>query len=154
MVHATIRASFAYALAVCIAALGIEARTLYGVGEALEQPASVSPSAGGNTTANLTIGAALYEGPQYKIYTRLYNGDIPGPTLRVKKGGTLHVELSNALEGAADGGNTRENEMGHPNYLCTGEDAPVVAQTLESSGAVPLAFRLALGAIALLAVLG
>jgi len=89
---------------------------MYGVGEALEQPTSVAVGADGSTSATLTLDAALYEGPQYQIHTRMFNGDIPGPTLRVRQGGMLSVAFSNALEGDPEGTvATVMNSFGSPN---------------------------------------
>ena len=46
--------------------------------------------------------------------TRAYNGQVPGPTIRVKQGGTLRITLVNALEGPA-AHPSAANTFGAPN---------------------------------------
>ena len=46
----------------------------------------------------LTLGAVKYVGPSTSFTTRAYNGNIPGPTMRVTPGTSLFVNLKNDLE--------------------------------------------------------
>jgi len=49
-------------------------------------------------SCELTLGAVKYVGPNTSFTTRAYNGNIPGPTLRVTPGSSLFVNLKNELE--------------------------------------------------------
>jgi|AntAceMinimDraft_5_1070358.scaffolds.fasta_scaffold62345_2 FtsP/CotA-like multicopper oxidase with cupredoxin domain len=46
----------------------------------------------------LTLEAVKYVGPNTSFSTRGYNGNIPGPTMRVSPGTSLFVDFKNALE--------------------------------------------------------
>ena len=47
---------------------------------------------------DLTLDVLEYDGPGAKFWTRGYNGEIPGPTLVMKRGTTPKVNLINALQ--------------------------------------------------------
>ena len=49
-------------------------------------------------TVNLTLSRYLYNGPNgLQQWTRAYNNELSGPTIRVKPGDTLHIRLTNNL---------------------------------------------------------
>ena len=39
----------------------------------------------------------MVKGPSVRVVTRGYNGGVPGPTIRVKPGDTLHLTVRNTL---------------------------------------------------------
>ena len=58
---------------------------------------TVVKSSSTTVSASLTLAEATYVGPGVTQKTRLYNGEFPGPTIRVKPGDTLTVTLTNNL---------------------------------------------------------
>jgi hypothetical protein len=52
-------------------------------GAALEEPTQVS-SSDGTLSTTLTLDQFRYEGPTTQMWTRAFNGALPGPTLRVR----------------------------------------------------------------------
>eukprot|EP00940_MAST-03C_sp_MAST-3C-sp2_P001757 g1757.t1 len=50
-------------------------------------------------TVNLTVEAIRYKNEMMEFNTRAYNKKIPGPLIRVRRGDTLVVNLSNRLKG-------------------------------------------------------
>ena len=45
----------------------------------------------------LELDAVDYQGPDSSFKTRMYNGAIPGPTIRVQAGDTFHITVHNHL---------------------------------------------------------
>ena len=78
----------------------------------LVQPASVS-SSGGLLDITLTLEYGEHDSGAAVLYTRLFNGTLPGPTLKVKAGDTMRIFFKNELEEQPTQ-NTNENEYGHP----------------------------------------
>ncbi|KAL1519183.1 hypothetical protein AB1Y20_003443 [Prymnesium parvum] len=71
------------------------------IGAALEQPTSFS-STQTEFTVSLTLQRYLYTGPNnLQQYTRAFNNELTGPTIRIKPGDTLHIELTNGLSAEA-----------------------------------------------------
>ena len=66
------------------------------IGAALEYPAVVS-STTSSVTAALTLAEYDYVGPGVTQRTRVYNGEMAGPTIRIKPGDTVTVTLTNNL---------------------------------------------------------
>ena len=50
-----------------------------------------------SSAVTLTIAESMYTGPGVQQRTRLYNGDIVGPTIRVQPGSTFTITLQNHL---------------------------------------------------------
>lgn len=46
----------------------------------------------------LSLGVVSYEGPHLAFETRAYNGNIPGPTIRVAAGEQFNITLVNQLQ--------------------------------------------------------
>ena len=66
-----------------------------------EQPAEHSSTAS-EFTVSLTLSRYLYNGPDgLSQWMRSYNGELAGPTLRLKPGDTFHLALTNNLESEA-----------------------------------------------------
>ena len=78
----------------------------------LVQPDSVS-SSDGLLDITLTLEYAEHVSNPAILYTRLFNGTLPGPTLKVKAGDTMRIFFKNELEDQATQ-NTAENEYGYP----------------------------------------
>jgi len=79
----------------------------------LTQPMELS-STGTNLEIDLTIAAGSHSSVVASTFeTRLLNGSLPGPTVRVKRGEWLYVNFSNDLV-AQSGTNTRENQFAFP----------------------------------------
>ena len=71
------------------------------IGAPLQYPAEFS-STSTQFTATLTLQRYLYNGPNgLQQYTRSFNGDLAGPTIRVKPGDTFHIQLTNSLTAEA-----------------------------------------------------
>ena len=81
--------------------------------EPLRQPEQVRSNKKGKAKVTLTYDVAKYIGPTYDAYLNLYNGNGPGPTVRVKPGDDMHVELINNLEGPL--GHVGHNDFQRPN---------------------------------------
>jgi FtsP/CotA-like multicopper oxidase with cupredoxin domain len=65
------------------------------VGAALEFPATFS-STSSTVSASLELSRYMYRGPSgLQQWTRTFNGEMVGPTLRIKPGDTLTVGLRN-----------------------------------------------------------
>ena len=62
------------------------------IGAAIEYPVEDSSLA-----ATLTLAEATYSGPGVEQRTRLYNGKLPGPTIRVSAGDTFTITVVNNL---------------------------------------------------------
>jgi len=62
---------------------------------------------------NMELDEFHYDGP-YSMMVRALNGEIPGPTIRAKRGDTVHVHWCNKLDGRIPG-NTGHNLFGDPN---------------------------------------
>jgi hypothetical protein len=62
----------------------------------------------------LSLGAMKYDGPVLSFTTRGYNGNLPGPTIRVRAGDTFNITLVNELEDI-DNTDYGMNEFRHPN---------------------------------------
>mmetsp|Transcript_18987 Transcript_18987/g.40036 ORF Transcript_18987/g.40036 Transcript_18987/m.40036 type:complete len:694 (+) Transcript_18987:35-2116(+) len=82
-------------------------------GEYLRVPEQIH-SNGRALKATFRYDALDYVGPAFDATIRAYNGQLPGPTLRVKPGEKLHLTLVNDLDGPT--GNLANNEFQHPNY--------------------------------------
>lgn len=67
-------------------------------GAEFAEPLEIS-SEGGTVKVDLTLAAYELSAPGYTQKTRAYNGELVGPTIRVKPGQTLKVDLTNALTG-------------------------------------------------------
>ena len=66
-------------------------------GAALQYPVEHSSTATEHTV-ELTLSRYLYRGPDgLQQYTRAFNGELTGPTLRVKPGDTFHIHITNGL---------------------------------------------------------
>ena len=71
------------------------------VGAPLEHPA-VHSSTSSDVSVALTLSRYLYRGANgLQQYTRSFNGELCGPTIRVKPGDTLRIVLTNALAAEA-----------------------------------------------------
>ena len=66
-------------------------------GAALQHPIEHSSTATSHTV-QLSLSRYLYSGPNgLQIYTRSFNGELTGPTLRLKPGDTFHITMTNDL---------------------------------------------------------
>jgi len=86
-------------------------------GDALVQPTTIDSSAGVLDTT-LTIQYATINGPFYTLTnTRLLNGVLPGPTLRVDPGDTMRILFQNTLTQQANTnfGNNQFTKPDHSN---------------------------------------
>lgn len=57
----------------------------------------------GELNTTLHVGALHFEDGPISFWTRAYEGSIPGPTLRVKAGDTINIQLVNDLEANVPG---------------------------------------------------
>ena len=66
------------------------------IAAAIEFPTTISS---GTSTVSVTLSMAEYDyvGPAVTHRTRVYNSEIVGPTIRIKPGDTLTVDLTNNL---------------------------------------------------------
>jgi len=64
----------------------------------LHQPPQVVAGRDGVVRHVLYYDLAYWKGPSFDTIVRVYNSQIPGPTLRVKPGQTLEITLVNCLE--------------------------------------------------------
>ena len=78
----------------------------------LVQPESVS-SSGGLLDITLTLEYAEHDCWAATFLTRMFNGTLPGPTLKVKANDNLKILLKNELQEQVTQ-NTNENENGYP----------------------------------------
>ena len=70
-------------------------------GAPLEFP-TVHSSTATEHTITMTLSRYLYNGPDgLQQWTRTFNGELAGPTLRIKPGDTFHITLVNNLESEA-----------------------------------------------------
>eukprot|EP00494_Astrolonche_serrata_P024020 UN24278 len=85
-------------------------------GQPLTQPPVISHEdfQDGNVKTTLYMDAYYYDGPEAQYYTRTFNGGIPGPTLRLKRGTTVEIEYHNLL-GDNVPGEKAENTIKYPN---------------------------------------
>ena len=78
-------------------------------GTALEYPA-VLESTATSWTAELELSVYSYVGPTVTQNTRTFNGELTGPTIKVKPGDTLQVALTNSLAEEAHDTSSLHNE--------------------------------------------
>lgn len=57
----------------------------------------------GELNTTLHVGALHFEDGPISFWTRAYEGSVPGPTLRVKAGDTINIQLVNGLEANVPG---------------------------------------------------
>ena len=89
-------------------------RTIKGQGDALVQP-SIFDSSDGVLDTTLTIEYASFSGPHYTFTnSRLLNGTLPGPTLRLNAGDKLRILFKNELELQAGAVTGQDNEYTDP----------------------------------------
>ena len=86
---------------------------LSGVYEPLEELKSILPDDDGVTRVQLSLNLAYYEGPSYNTIMRTWNRQTPGPTIHVKPGSTMELELINCLHLPL--GNQEHNVFSSPN---------------------------------------
>ncbi|KAL1503729.1 hypothetical protein AB1Y20_012200 [Prymnesium parvum] len=80
-------------------------------GSPLEHPATFSSTAS-EFNISLTLQRYLYSGPNgLQQYTRAFNGELAGPTIRLKPGDTLHLTLTNSLESELFDTSTLHNQI-------------------------------------------
>lgn len=85
-------------------------------GDALEQPPIIE-STNGILDTTLTIEYGDFSGPDYTFTdTRLLNGMLPGPTLRLNAGDTLRILFKNELELQDDAVSGADNEFTDPDH--------------------------------------
>lgn len=85
-------------------------------GDALVQP-TVIQSSSGLLDTTLTIEYGDFSGPDYTVTnTRLLNGLLPGPTLRLDAGDTLRILFKNQLELQSGAVSGAENEFTDPDH--------------------------------------
>lgn len=71
------------------------------IGSPFEQPV-VHQSENSEFTVILSLSRYQYSGPSgLSIWTRSFNDEIAGPTIRIKPGDTFHIQLTNNLESEA-----------------------------------------------------
>lgn len=80
--------------------------------EPLQQPEQIR-SKWGKAKVTLNYDVVKYIGPSYDAILNLYNGNGPGPTIRLKPGDDMHIELINNLEGGL--GHMGHNDFQLPN---------------------------------------
>lgn len=96
--------------------LSLQYATVNGQGDALVQPLTIDSSSGTLDTT-LTIQYADFSGPGYSFKnTRLLNGSLPGPTLRLSAGDTLRILYENKLSAQPDAVSTGANEYHNPDH--------------------------------------
>jgi len=66
--------------------------------EQLHQPPQVTADRDGVVRHVIYYDLAYWKGPSFDTIVRVYNGQIPGPTIRVKPGQTMEISLVNCLE--------------------------------------------------------
>ena len=92
-----------------LAVLQVAAIDTETIGAPIEFPAVVTGS-GGTVSTTLTLAEYTYAGPGVSQRTRVYNGGLPGPTIRVSAGDTLAINVVNNLPAAAFSTNSLHNE--------------------------------------------
>ena len=80
--------------------------------EPLQTPKQIISDGSGIVRATLHYDVVKYIGPSFTTYLKLYNGGL-GPTIRVKPGDSLILELFKDLQGPP--GNEVPNQFSHPN---------------------------------------
>lgn len=88
-------------LSLAVFAIGIKKNYAAGTTDVVGAPL-VEPIECTSTFCDLTFGVVRYEGPTNSFLTRGYNGAIPGPTLRISPGASLHINVVNDLEDHAN----------------------------------------------------
>ena len=78
-------------------------------------PLTEHRSHNGELRVHIELDTLHYDGPNgYSLMTRALNGEIPGPTIRAKRGDTVYVKWCNKLDGLIPG-NHGHNQFGDPN---------------------------------------
>lgn len=91
-------------------------RLAFAQGDALVQPETID-SSNGELNTTITLEYADVSGPHYSITnTRLLNGKLPGPTIRLNAGDTLRVLFENKLSYQDDAVNTGFNVLNKPDH--------------------------------------
>lgn len=86
------------------------------VGAALETPTTYS-SADGELTLDLRLQEFRYTSPSgSSFYGRAFNGELPGPVIRVKAGDTLNINLYNDLGEEPTDTSGDHNQFRQPNH--------------------------------------
>jgi len=80
-------------------------------GEPIGFPADIGTRSGTTVTVALRLAQHTYVGVGCVQETRAFNGEVPGPTIRVKPGDTLVLELHNDLSADAYDTSSLHNEF-------------------------------------------
>jgi hypothetical protein len=78
--------------------------------------AFAQPAACSSLDCDLRLGVGTLHLPNaVRVRSRLFNGGLPGPTIRASAGDTVRVRLVNLLQDVANGDDLEVNEKRHPN---------------------------------------
>lgn len=92
---------------------------LHKAGQPLREPVQITADSDGVVRAVFYYDVINYIGPVFNTILRLYNGNAPGPTVRVKPGQTMEFTLVNCLHLPAGYGGSAEDKYGAHNRFKT-----------------------------------